>query len=106
MDIQPMASSKVESPTRLKQQIHQLVEQLPVEALPDMLHFSEQLTNGSQVNGSNGATPVQWPVSKQAETKHPWMKFAGMFKDDPYWDEFKEAIAEYRREIDAEDEVI
>ena len=105
MDIQPIASSTVEGPTELKQQIHQLVEQLPVEALPDMLHFSAKLLNGSQVNGSNGATPIQSPVSKQAETKHPWMQFAGMFKDDPYWDEFQEAIAEYRREIDAEDEV-
>lgn len=105
MDIQPIALSTVPGPTELKQQIHQLVEQLPVEALPEMLHLSSQLTNRSQVNGSNGAAPVQSPVSKEAETKHPWMEFAGMFKDDPYWDEFQEAIAEYRREVDAEDEV-
>lgn len=35
-------------------------------------------------------------------TEHPWMKFAGMFKDDPYWDEFLEDMAAYRRELDAE----
>lgn len=34
--------------------------------------------------------------------EHPWMKFAGMFKDDPYWDEFLDDIAAYRHELDAE----
>lgn len=31
---------------------------------------------------------------------HPWLRDAGIFKDDPTWDEFQAAIAEYRREID------
>ncbi len=34
----------------------------------------------------------------------PWMKFAGMFKDDPQFDEFLQAIQDYRNEIDAEEE--
>ncbi|QLE54221.1 type II toxin-antitoxin system HicB family antitoxin [Nostoc sp. TCL26-01] len=34
--------------------------------------------------------------------EHPWMKFAGMFKDDPMFDEVLADIEEYRREIDAE----
>lgn len=34
--------------------------------------------------------------------EHPWMKFAGMFKDDPYWNEFLDDMATYRRELDAE----
>ena len=34
-------------------------------------------------------------------TANPWMKFAGVFKDDPDFDEFQRAIQDYRREIDA-----
>ncbi len=33
---------------------------------------------------------------------NPWVEFAGMFKDDPYFDEWQEAIAETRRK-DEED---
>ncbi|MEL6165242.1 MAG: type II toxin-antitoxin system HicB family antitoxin [Cyanobacteria bacterium J06628_3] len=47
--------------------------------------------------------------------EHPWMKFAGMFKDDPQFDEMMEYIEqerredyaqmeEYYRQLDAEDE--
>lgn len=32
----------------------------------------------------------------------PWVKFAGMFKDDPLFDEFVEDMAAYRQELDAE----
>ncbi len=38
------------------------------------------------------------------QPKDPWMKFAGMFKDDPYFEEFLQAIQDYRNEIDAEEE--
>jgi hypothetical protein len=34
----------------------------------------------------------------------PWMKFAGMFKDDPQFDQVLEAIQDYRNQIDAEEE--
>lgn len=33
---------------------------------------------------------------------HPWMKFAGMFKDDPQFDDMLADIEAYRRELDAE----
>jgi len=36
------------------------------------------------------------------QKEHPWMKFAGMFKDDPYFDEMMEFIEEDRRRLDAE----
>ncbi len=36
------------------------------------------------------------------EKEHPWMKFAGMFKDDPMFDEVLAHIEEYRKELDAE----
>jgi hypothetical protein len=31
---------------------------------------------------------------------HPWMEFAGMFKDDPWIEDWKRAIEEYRRQVD------
>ena len=34
--------------------------------------------------------------------EHPWMKFAGMFKDDPQFDEMLEDIQQLRRDRDAE----
>ena len=36
------------------------------------------------------------------QKEHPWMKFAGMFKDDPYFDEMMADIEAFRRERDAE----
>ncbi len=34
---------------------------------------------------------------------HPMLKFAGVFKDDPLFDEVAEEIEAYRREIDADE---
>ena len=31
---------------------------------------------------------------------NPWVEFAGMFKDDPLFDDWQQAIAENRRRID------
>lgn len=39
---------------------------------------------------------------EQSEQSNPWVKFDGMFKDDPLFDEFVEDMAAYRRELDAE----
>ncbi|MEA5595085.1 type II toxin-antitoxin system HicB family antitoxin [Rivularia sp. UHCC 0363] len=35
-------------------------------------------------------------------TEHPWMKFAGKYKDDPQFDDMLADIEAYRRELDAE----
>ncbi len=40
-------------------------------------------------------------VHTQAD--NPWLKICGRFKDDPTWDDFQASIAEYRRELDAEE---
>jgi len=37
-----------------------------------------------------------------ANGEHPWMKFAGMWKDDPMFEEVLEDIKAYRKEIDKE----
>lgn len=39
---------------------------------------------------------------KPPKLEHPWMKFAGKYKDDPYFDEMLEDIQALRRERDAE----
>lgn len=36
------------------------------------------------------------------EINNPWIRFAGMWKDDPDFDEFQAEIQRYRRELDAE----
>src|SRR5947209_6881693 len=33
---------------------------------------------------------------------HPWLRGAGMFKDDPLFDEWQENIAERRRQVDSD----
>ena len=53
--------------------------------------LEDRLRNGTEIVPLDMAPP-----------KHPWMEFAGMFKDDPLLDEWKEAMAEYRRQVDAD----
>jgi hypothetical protein len=36
---------------------------------------------------------------------NPWVEFAGMFKDDPYFDEVIDIMAENRRKMDADPDV-
>ena len=31
----------------------------------------------------------------------PWLRYAGMWKDDPDWDEFLDDMEQFRRDIDA-----
>jgi hypothetical protein len=45
----------------------------------------------------NGAEIVSLEVPA---AEHPLDRFAGMFKDDPYFDDWQRAIAEYRRQAD------
>lgn len=36
------------------------------------------------------------------QPENPWLRFAGIFKDDPSFEQMQENIARYRREKDAE----
>jgi hypothetical protein len=38
--------------------------------------------------------------------KHAVEEYIGIFKDDPFWDDFIAAMAEYRREVDARQDII
>lgn len=40
----------------------------------------------------------------QPQRHNPWLEMAGIFKDDPQFDQMLEAIATYRHEIDAQDD--
>lgn len=45
---------------------------------------------------------AQMTVLRLPETANPWVEFAGMFKDDPYFDEWQRTIADNRRKDDQE----
>lgn len=38
--------------------------------------------------------------------EHPWLKFAGMFKDNPLFDEVLQEIEDYRRVLDADEAAV
>lgn len=38
-----------------------------------------------------------------AGAAHPWLQFAGMWADDPTWDDFITEVAAYRQEVDKAD---
>jgi len=62
------------------------------EALANLRRLLDQrLAGGAQVT-----------VLSVPETANPWVEFAGMFKDDPYFDEWQQAIADNRRKADQE----
>ena len=55
-----------------------------------------------QTRLKNGTEIVGLEVGSQPD---PWMEFAGMFKDDPDFQEVMEIIAENRRRMDADPDV-
>jgi hypothetical protein len=52
----------------------------------------------------DGAELLSLGVGERLAT-NPWVEFAGMFKDDPYFDEWPQAIAENRRKMDEDPEI-
>ena len=51
--------------------------------------LAARLVNGAEI------VPLEVPLGG-----HPLDRFAGMFRDDPYYDDWQRAIAEYRRQLD------
>lgn len=49
--------------------------------------------------------PEVIPIEIEATiaTVHPWLRFAGMWVDDPTWDDFVAEVAAHRQEMDAAD---
>ncbi len=50
-----------------------------------------------------GVEIVSLEVELPPQKQHPIMEFAGVFKDDPSFDEVQQEIEDYRREIDADE---
>ncbi len=50
----------------------------------------------------DGASITSLDVPSQ---ENPWQQFAGMFKDDPLFDDWQKAIADYRRQVDEDPDV-
>src|SRR5262249_10829071 len=62
-----------------------------IQKLRDLVR--QQLTAGAEVTAMD---------ISGAAVANPWVEFAGMFKDDPYFDEVVEILAENRRRMDAD----
>jgi len=59
--------------------------------------LQKRLSNGAEVAVLDVAAPA---------AKNPWVEHAGMFKDDPDFQEVLEIIAENRRKMDADPDVL
>jgi hypothetical protein len=82
-----------------KKYIYQLIDNFPSDRLAEISLFLEQLLkviNTNVVNQSGESVSNPSPPAQE----HPWLQFAGMFADDPDWEEFQVAIEENRRELD------
>jgi len=51
----------------------------------------------------NGAELVGLEVGTAAD---PWMGFAGMFKGDPWIDDWKRSVEEYRKQVDEDPDAL
>ncbi|MEH1847929.1 MAG: hypothetical protein V7L25_23850 [Nostoc sp.] len=49
--------------------------------------------------------PMEIKLPQPEQSQRPWMKFAGVFKDDPDFDAVGQYIQEYRQELDAAEDV-
>ncbi|BAY80170.1 hypothetical protein NIES25_66580 (plasmid) [Nostoc linckia NIES-25] len=81
--------------------------QATVWGLPDCQVFSatreEALQNLHElVNSRFQNLEIVTQEIAAAKSEHPWMKFAGKYKDDPQFDDMLADIEAYRRELDAE----
>jgi len=46
---------------------------------------------------------IQIELEPVAPGEHPWLQFAGIWADDPTWDDFVAEVAAYRQEMDKAD---
>ena len=74
--------------TQNEEKIITKIRQLSPDQLQNLEKLIDQL---SQINHST-------------EKPHPWLEFAGIFKDDPSFDQFLQEMENYRKEVDAQAE--
>jgi hypothetical protein len=73
--------------TQNEEKIITQIRQLSPDEIQKLEEFIDQLSQSSD----------------STEKPHPWLELAGMFKDDPFFDEFVEAMAEERRRLAIEE---
>ena len=69
--------------TQNEEKIITQIRQLSPDEIQKLEEFIDQLSQSSD----------------STEKPHPWLEFAGIFKNDPSFDEFVEAMAEERRRL-------
>ncbi len=57
-----------------------------------------------QIRLRSGAAIVTLEVTESCPP-NPWVRFAGMFKDDPYFEDWQKAIAENRQKVDEDSDI-
>jgi hypothetical protein len=55
-----------------------------------------QALRGRLQNGSEIISLAVEPAARE----NPWVRFAGMFKDDPWIEDWKQSMSEYRQEVE------
>src|SRR6266536_2770549 len=78
----------------------------PVELAVEGETAELALANFKEAMETKLAEDEQWvfvPIRARTTGEHPWLRFAGDMRDDPLFDEWQQAIKEYRRERDAEE---
>lgn len=64
----------------------------------------EALTKLHELLTAREAEVVSMKI-EPSKAEHPWMKFAGKYKDDPHFDEMLEYIEADRRALDLDDRI-
>jgi len=65
----------------------------------------EALAKLRQLSDDRVRSGTQFVTMTVPDAGNPWVEFAGMFKDDPYFDEVIEIMKENRRKMDADPDV-
>jgi F0F1-type ATP synthase delta subunit len=79
--------------TQNEEKIITKIRQLSPDEIQKLEEFIEQMSHTDNPSLSND----------QTEKKSYWYELASMFDDDPYFDEFVEAMAEERRRLAIEE---
>jgi hypothetical protein len=74
--------------TQTEEKIITKIRQLSPDEIQKLEEFIDQLSQASD----------------SSEKPHPWLEFAGIFKDDPSFDQFLQEMENYRQEVDAQEE--
>ncbi len=90
----------------------QLVSSLTVDELVEVIanvvdarlskFFSALNTNGTKKSSEVESIDLHSSPSVELKQENPWLKMAGKYENDPYFDQMLENISEYRCEQDAE----